>query len=154
MIASALLPSVQQRHTAPFPPFARSMLRLSLRRLHLKQQQGGAARWVLYDSRSGEEAAQDDAAAALLAGPAVDGHGTAVSAAPAGSAGSPQGLQPAGQVEQPEQQQRVWVGILGGPPPPPPGESQQHPARSPSKFLTSGASPGPRSPGPLKVLVT
>lgn len=136
----------------PAPPTScRSILRSSLRQLHLRQQQGGSAKWVLYDTRRGEEPVQDDAAAALLAGPDMPGEAAAgespgPTVADSGSSTSPQ-----------QQRQRVWVGFIGGPPPAPAstplgdGQLQQHVTRSPSKFAS--LSPA-RSPGPRKVLVS
>jgi hypothetical protein len=105
------------------------VLRSSLRHLHLRLQQGGPSnsKWVLYDTRSGEQAAEDDsAAAALLAGPSSAVAAAAVSGSGGASAVSPpagqQQASPAQQAQQhPQQQQqspqqRVWIGFLGGPP--------------------------------------
>lgn len=107
------------------------ILRSSLRRLHLRLQQGSASKWVLYDTRTGEQAAEDDsAAAALLAGPMSEaaaaavatggGPGTSGSMAspPGGQQQSPPAQQHAPQQQQQSPQQRVWIGFLGAPPTP------------------------------------
>lgn len=167
--ARLLIPSL------PSNPLPRRLLRSSLRQLHLRLQQGGSSKWVLYDTRSGEQAAEDESAtAALLGGPSAATAGDAG----AGAASPPQTQQqtsPAQQASPPQQQsaqQKVWIGFLGGPPSEADGwdaqqqqrqqqspwqqrqqrgTGQQQPAHSPSKFvrLASGASPGPR-----KVLVS
>ncbi len=132
----------------PLPcPSTRSVLRSSLRRLHLRLQQGGASKWVLYDTRSGEQAAEDDSvAAALLAGPWTAA--TAGAAGAASSAATPlrgQGeasppvhaqQQQQQQQQQPQQQspqQRVWIGFLGGPPAPEPTGADGWDAQQPRR---------------------
>jgi hypothetical protein len=159
-------------HTACTGDFACRLVRSSLRRLHLLQQNGGAgaSRWVLYDSRSGQEtAAQDETAAALLGGhvavaqAAAGGAGGGMPARPS-SAGAAGGSAASPADAQQQQQQRVWVGFLGAPPPaavaPQPAQSpQQHLLeRSPSKFVrlaSSRSSPARgATPPPRKVLVS
>lgn len=151
-----------------------------MRRLHLcLHPQGGASKWVLHDSRTGAEMAEDDAPAALLGGlPAAAAAGAAgatppQAADPAGSGGtspaaawsgqqvspaaSPQQAQQAQQqAQQGEPLQRVWVGFVGGPPPSSGSEAerqQQHSARSPgrpARLASAAPSPGAtRSPGPV-----
>ena len=174
-LARLLIPSL------PFNPLPRRLLRSSLRQLHLRLQQGGASKWVLYDTRSGEQAAEDEsAAAALLGGPSAATAGGAGAGAawppqtqqqtsPAQQASSPQQAQ-----QQSAQQQQVWIGFLGGPPHPSEADGwdaqqqqrqqqspwqqrqqrstgQQQPAHSPSKFVRLASG---ASPGPRKVLVS
>ncbi|EFN59982.1 hypothetical protein CHLNCDRAFT_133107 [Chlorella variabilis] len=144
----------------------RLVLRSSLRRLHLKLQQGGGgSRWVLYDARTGDETAEDDAAAALLAGQgpasaaASPEPGTPPPSYAAAAAGGTPGSAQRGQQQGPP---RVWVGFIGGPLPAAPEALPEQPpqqaTRSPSKFVrlaSSSASPvRAAGAGPRKVLAT
>lgn len=134
-------------HAPLCPRRPRRLLRSSLRRLHLcLHSQGGASKWVLYDSRTGAETAEDDAPAALLgvlpalepaaqaaaggadgtpprvAGPANSSSSSPLAAAwrgqPSLQAASPQQAQQGQQrPQQGAPQQRVWVGLVGAPPP-------------------------------------
>ncbi|PSC74814.1 vacuolar sorting-associated 41-like protein [Micractinium conductrix] len=141
------------------------VLRSSLRRIHLRLPAAGGAKWVLYDAHTGEEAVEDDAAAALLGGSSAAPTAAAAASprraaaalpprAALGGGTSPEQQQQQQQQKQqhgqtPTQQQRVWVGFLGGPPAAEQqqetGNGAQHeqqrqgppPLRSPSKFAPS-----------------
>lgn len=132
------------RPTRP-PPRPCRVLRSCLRRLHLKLQNSGGSRWVLYDCLTGEEAAEDDVAEALLAG----GAGTDAATSAHGERGTPSPKPgPAsttpGMANQQQQQQRVWVGLLGAPPVAAADDAaarQQQASRSPSKFVRLASPP-------------
>ncbi|KAI3429426.1 hypothetical protein D9Q98_005520 [Chlorella vulgaris] len=137
------------------------VLRASLRRLHLKMQNSGGSRWVLYDSLSGEETAEDDTAEALLAGLGAEARGEAAAArtpSPSPAGGSSGGGGTPGSAGRAQQaQQRVWVGFLGGPPAAEADsryaaqqQQQQQGTRSPSKFVRlASSSPAPARSGGL-----